>query len=143
METKKEISYLGKDFGQFKKNLIDFTKQYFPDTYTDFNDASPGNVFIELSAYVGDVLSFYADTNLRETLINQATEQANIFDIAATLGYKAKTVTPSHVTLDVFQLAPASGSGINVKPDYDYALNIKSAHIIVNCLFGHIKFFCE
>ena len=126
METKKEISYLGKDFGQFKKNLIDFTKQYFPDTYTDFNDASPGNVFIELSAYVGDVLSFYADTNLRETLINQATEQANIFDIAATLGYKAKTVTPSHVTLDVFQLAPASGSGINVKPDYDYALSINS-----------------
>lgn len=126
METKKEISYLGKDFGQFKKNLIDFTKQYFPDTYTDFNDASPGNVFIELSAYVGDVLSFYADTNLRETLMNQATEQANIFDIAATLGYKAKTVTPSHVTLDVFQLAPASGSGINVKPDYDYALSINS-----------------
>ena len=126
METKKEISYLGKDFGQFKKNLIDFTKQYFPDTYTDFNDASPGNVFIELSAYVGDVLSFYADTNLRETLMNQATEQANIFDIAATLGYKAKTVTQSHVTLDVFQLAPASGSGINVKPDYDYALSINS-----------------
>jgi hypothetical protein len=126
METKKEISYLGKDFGQFKKNLIDFTKQYFPDTYTDFNDASPGNVFIELAAYVGDVLSFYADTNLRETLMNQATEQANIFDIAATLGYKAKTVTPSQVTLDVFQLVPASGSGMNVKPDYDYALSINS-----------------
>lgn len=126
METKKEISYLGKDFGQFKKNLIDFTKQYFPDTYTDFNDASPGNVFIELAAYVGDVLSFYADTNLRETLMNQATEQANIFDIAATLGYKAKTVTPSQVTLDVFQLVPASGSGINVKPDFDYALSINS-----------------
>lgn len=126
METKKEISYLGKDFGQFKKNLIDFTKQYFPDTYTDFNDASPGNVFIELAAYVGDVLSFYADTNLRETLMNQATEQANIFDIAATLGYKAKTVTPAQVTLDVFQLVPASGSGINVKPDFDYALSINS-----------------
>lgn len=126
METKKEISYLGKDFGQFKKNLIDFTKQYFPDTYTDFNDASPGNVFIELAAYVGDVLSFYADTNLRETLMNQATEQANIFDIAATLGYKAKTVTPSQVTLDVFQLVPASGSGMNVKPDFDYALSINS-----------------
>jgi hypothetical protein len=126
METKKEISYLGKDFGQFKKNLIDFTKQYFPDTYTDFNDASPGNVFIELAAYVGDVLSFYADTNLRETLMNQATEQANIFDIAATLGYKAKTVTPSQVTLDVFQLVPASGTGTNVNPDYDYALSINS-----------------
>ena len=27
METKKNISYLNKDFGQFRKNLIDFTKQ--------------------------------------------------------------------------------------------------------------------
>jgi hypothetical protein len=132
METKKEISYLGKDFGQFKKNLIDFTKQYFPDTYTDFNDASPGNVFIELAAYVGDVLSFYADTNLRETLMNQASEQANIFDIAATLGYKAKTVTAAQVTLDVFQLVPASGSGANVVPDFDYALSINSLRAKAN-----------
>jgi hypothetical protein len=39
METKKDISYLGKDFSQFRRNLIDFTKQYFPTTYTDFNEA--------------------------------------------------------------------------------------------------------
>ena len=126
METKKEISYLGKDFGQFKKNLIDFAKQYFPNTYTDFSEASPGGMFIEMAAYVGDVLSFYADTNIRETLMNQATEQANIFDIAATLGYKAKTVTPATATLDVFQLVPASGSGVNVTPDFNYALSINS-----------------
>jgi hypothetical protein len=126
METKKEISYLGKDFGQFKKNLIDFAKQYFPNTYTDFSEASPGGMFIEMAAYVGDVLSFYADTNIRETLMNQATEQANIFDIAATLGYKAKTVTSATATLDVFQLVPASGSGVNVTPDFNYALSINS-----------------
>jgi hypothetical protein len=126
METKKEISYLGKDFGQFKKNLIDFAKQYFPNTYTDFSEASPGGMFIEMAAYVGDVLSFYADTNIRETLMNQATEQANIFDIAATLGYKAKTVTSATATLDVFQLVPASCSGVNVTPDFNYALSINS-----------------
>jgi len=126
METKKEISYLGKDFGQFKKNLIDFTKQYFPDTYTDFSDASPGGVFIEMAAYVGDVLSFYADTNIRETLMNQASETGNIFDIAATLGYKAKTVTSAQTMLDVFHLVPAIGSGVNVRPDFDYALSINS-----------------
>ncbi len=66
METKKDVSYLGKDFSQFKKNLIDFSKQYFPSTYTDFNESSPGSLFIEMAAYVGDVLSFYADTNLKE-----------------------------------------------------------------------------
>jgi hypothetical protein len=126
MESKKEISYLGKDFGQFKKNLIDFTRQYFPDTYTDFSEASPGGIFIELAAYVGDVLSFYADTNLRETMLNQASEQGNIFDIAATLGYKAKTVTPASAKLDIFQLVPAIGSGNNVQPDFNYALSISN-----------------
>lgn len=125
METKKDISYLGKDFSQFKKNLIDFSKQYFPDTYTDFNEASPGNLFIELAAYVGDVLSFYADTNLRESILSQASEQTNVFDLAHMLGYKAKTVTPAHATIDVFQLVPAKGSGSAVTPDFDYALSIK------------------
>ena len=125
METKKDISYIGKDFGQFKKNLIDFTKQYFPNTYTDFNDASPGMLFVELSSYVGDVLSFYADSNLRESFLDQAVEQANIYDLAKALGYKPKTAMPAYVTLDVFQVVPAIGSGANVIPDYNYALSIQ------------------
>jgi phage-related baseplate assembly protein len=125
METKKDISYIGKDFGQFKKNLIDFTKQYFPNTYTDFNDASPGMLFVELSSYVGDVLSFYADSNLRESFLDQAVETANIYDLAKALGYKPKTAAPAYVTLDVFQVVPAIGSGANVVPDYNYALSIQ------------------
>lgn len=125
METKKDISYLGKDFGQFRKNLIDFTKQYFPEKYADFNESSPGMVFLELAAYVGDVLSYYADTNLKESLLEQASERANIYDIAKTLGYKPNNVVPAYVILDVFQLVPAIGTGNNVRPDFDYALSIK------------------
>ena len=78
METKKDISYLGRDFNQFRKNLIDFTKQYFPQTYTDFNESSPGMVFIEMAAYVGDVLSYYVDNNLRESFLEQASERSNV-----------------------------------------------------------------
>lgn len=125
METKKDISYIGKDFGQFKRNLIDFTKQYFPTTYNDFSDASPGMLFIELASYVGDVLSFYADSNLRESFLDQAVEQANIYDLAKALGYKPKTASPAYVMLDVFQVIPASGSGANVVPDFNYALSIR------------------
>lgn len=122
---KKEISYLGKDFGQFRKNLIDFTKQYFPDTYTDFNESSPGMIFIEMASYVGDVLSYYADSNLKESLLEQASERSNIFDLAKSLGYTPKNAIPAYVTLDVFQLLPAIGTGANVAPDYTYALSIK------------------
>lgn len=125
MNTKKEISYLGKDFGQFRKNLIDFTKQYFPDTYTDFNESSPGMIFIEMASYIGDVLSYYTDSNLKESLLEQASERANIFDLAKSLGYTPKNSVPAYATLDVFQLVPAIGTGANVAPDYTYALSIK------------------
>ena len=78
MKNAKDVSYLGKDYNQFRKNLIEFAKQYFPETYTDFNEASPGSLFLELSAYVGDVLAFYADNNLKESLLEQASERGNI-----------------------------------------------------------------
>jgi hypothetical protein len=125
MEVQKSISYLGKDFGQFRKNLIDFTKQYFPNDYNDFNETSPGMLFMEMASYVGDVLSYYADNNLKESLLEHATERKNIYDIARTLGYSAKNAIPSYTTLDVFQLVPAIGTGDNVRPDFNYALSIK------------------
>jgi hypothetical protein len=125
MEIKKDIKYLGKDFGQFRTNLIEFTKQYFPETYTDFNESSPGMIFIELASYVGDVLSFYTDTNLKESLLDQASERANIFDLSRALGYVPNNSVPAYALLDVYQLLPATGSGVNVKPDFNYALTIK------------------
>jgi hypothetical protein len=126
METKKNISYLGKDFGQFRQNLIDFTKQYFPNTYADFNESSPGMIFLELAAYVGDVLSYYTDNNLKESLLDQASEKSNIYDLANMLGYTPNNVVPAYVMLDVFQLVPAIGTGSAVQPDFNYALSIKS-----------------
>jgi hypothetical protein len=125
MEIKKDISYLGKDFAQFKQNLINFTKQYFPNDYTDFSEASPGTIFLEMAAYVGDVLSYYADTNLKESFIQQATERSNVYELSKALGYNVKNSVPGFVTLDVFQLVPAIGTGADVRPDYTYALNIK------------------
>jgi len=57
----KNINYLGKDFSSLKESLINFTKTYFPNTYSDFNEASPVMVFIEQAAAIVDLLSFYQD----------------------------------------------------------------------------------
>ena len=59
------INYTSKDFSTIKADLIEYTKSYFPDTYKDFNETSPGMMLIELSSYVGDVLSYYVDYNYR------------------------------------------------------------------------------
>ena len=124
--VKKDVKYLNKDFAQFRQNLINFAKQYYPDSYQDFNESSPGMMFIEMASYVGDVLSYYSDQSFRESLLSSATEEANILQIAQMFGYKPTLNAPAVVDLDVFQLVPAIGTGDDIRPDTRYALSIQS-----------------
>ena len=123
---KKDIKYLNKDFAQFRQNLINFAKNYFPDTYQDFNESSPGMMFMEMAAYVGDVLSYYTDTSLRESLLSTAQESGNVLMLSQLFGYKPKLNSPATCKLDVFQLVPAKNVGANSEPDLQYALTIGS-----------------
>lgn len=123
--TSKDIKYLGRDFDSLKKGLIDFAKVYYPNTYNDFNEASPGMMFIEMAAYVGDVLNYYIDSQLKESMILSATERNSVLNIAAAMGYKPKLSVPSIVDLDVFQLLPAIGSGTTIAPDKRYCVKIE------------------
>ena len=59
MAVRKDIKYVNKDFTGLRNQLINYSRTYFPDTYTDFSNTSPGMMFIEQAAYIGDVLSFY------------------------------------------------------------------------------------
>lgn len=122
--NKKEVKYLGRDFGDFREGLVDFAKNYFPDTYNDFNETSPGMMFMEMGAYVGDVLSYYTDYQLKESLLSAAQERSNILDIANSLGYKAKATGPAHVELSVYLWVPATGASGAKVPNMSYALTI-------------------
>ena len=97
--VKKEVNYLGRDFRDIRQNLIEFAKSYFPNQYNDFNEASPGMMFVEMASYVGDVLNYYVDNQFRETLLNQAEERKNIYEIAQSYGYRPKLAAPSSVKL--------------------------------------------
>ena len=138
--VQKDVSLIGRDFGQFRKNLIDFAKTYFPNTYNDFNESSPGMMFIEMASYVGDVLSYYTDAQLRETLLTNAEEKVNLFNLAAAYGYLPKNYVPASTTLDVFQLVPATGTGDNVKPDMSYALRISEDMRVSSTEFSDVEF---
>ena len=105
------VNYTSKDFSTIKKDLIEYTKSYFPDTYKDFNETSPGMMLIELSSYVGDVLSYYIDYNYKENLLATATEKRNIRRLAEFLGYKNPNKTPSVVKLKVQTTINASEDG--------------------------------
>ena len=124
-KVNKDVSLVGRHFGDFRKNLIDFAKNYFTETYNDFNESSPGMMFMEMASYVGDVLSYYTDVQLRESILEQAQEKGNVFLISQALGYKPKLNVPATTTLTIYQIVPAKGSGDNVYPNFDYALKIK------------------
>ena len=121
----KDIRYSNRDFNSLKKSLIDFSKNYFPDTYQDFNETSPGMLFLEMAAYVGDVLSFYTDVTLQESMILFANERQNILNMAQSLGYHPKNRVASNTILDVFQVVPSKKVGSQIVPDYGYAFAIE------------------
>jgi len=139
--VKKDVKYLNKDFAQFRQNLITFAKQYYPNTYNDFNESSPGMMFIEMASYVGDVLSFYADQSFRESVLSSALEESNVLMLSQLFGYKPKLNTPAIVDLDVYQLIPAIGTGTNARPDFRYCLNIRQGmQVATDSATAPIKF---
>ncbi len=139
-KVKKDVSLVGRDFGDIRKNLIDFTKNYFPNTYNDFNESSPGMMFMEMASYVGDVLSYYTDVQLRESILEEAQEKSNVFTIAQSLGYKPKLYVPATTTLTVYQLVPAKGSGDTVRPNFDYALTLQEGMIVGSSNNSQVEF---
>ena len=138
--VKKDVNLIGKDFGDIRQNLIDFAKNYFPQTYNDFNESSPGMMFIEMASYVGDVLSYYTDVQLRESILEQAQEKSNVFAIAQSFGYKPKLYVPATTDLTVYQLLPSIGNGNNVSPNWDYALTIAEGMAVGSSTNGNVQF---
>jgi hypothetical protein len=126
----RDIKYLNKDFSSFRDNLIEYAKTYFPKTYSDFNESSPGMLFIEMASYLGDVLSYYTDDSLKESMMLYAEDKSNVVALAQYLGYKPKVTSPALVRLSVYQLVPSIGSGTNVRPDPEFYLRIKEGMLV-------------
>jgi hypothetical protein len=121
MAIKRDIKYINRDFSDFRTRLIEFSQTYFPTTYNDFTPSSPGMMFMEMSAYVGDVLSFYVDNQIQETFIQYAQQSRNLYELAYLLGYKPKVTAAATVNLTIYQQLPATISGT---PDWDYTLAV-------------------
>ena len=126
----RDIKYLNKDFAGFRQNLIEYAKTYFPKTYSDFNESSPGMMFIEMASYIGDVMGYYIDDTLKESLMLYAEDKENVLALAQYLGYKPKVTSPALVRLSVYQVVPAIGMGVNNRPNSNYYLRVKEGMIV-------------
>ena len=124
--SKKDIKYSGKDFNSFRKNLIEYAKSYYGNSYRDFSENSTGMMFIELASYVGDVLSYYIDHQFKEGFLQYSSERKNIINLANYLGYKIRTSVSATTEIEVFQLVPSKiGLDGKMEPDMKFTLNIQ------------------
>ena len=131
------ISYIDKSFTEFKGQLQQYAKTYFPNTYNDFSESTPGNMFIEMASYVGDVMSFYLDTQTQENFLLFAKEKENLYAQAYTMGYRPKASYASSTTVDVYQLCPIIAGSNPLRPDItNYGLLIPANTVITSTSTG-------
>ena len=137
----RNITYTGRDFNSFRNDLINYSRTYFPDTYTDFSPDSTGMLFIEMASYIGDVLSFYLDNQIQETFIQYARQESNLFDLAYMLGYRPKVTTAAAATITLYQQIPATTDPVTLAtvPDFTYTLKIPSGFQISSNTNSSIK----
>jgi len=140
---KRDIKYINKDFSELRKSLIDYSKTYFPTTYNDFTPASPGMLFMEQAAYVGDVLSFYLDNQIQENFLQYARQSNNLYDLSYMFGYKPNVTQVATTEIEIYQQVPASGSSPNIVPDFDYSLFIESNATLTSTSNSSINFLIE
>ena len=133
----KNISYLNKDFGEFKAALQQYAKTYFPTIYNDFSESTPGNLFIEMASYVGDVMSFYLDSQVQENFLLYAKEKENLYAMAYVMGYRPKASYASSTVVDIYQLVPSVINGGITSPDFNtYGLIIPTNTILTSTSTG-------
>ena len=142
-KLERDIRYIDRDFNTLRNSLIQYSKTYFPNTFNDFTETSTGMLFMEMAAYVGDVLSFYLDNQIQETFIQKARQTTNLYALAYSLGYVPKITTASSVKIDFFQQVPAILSGSVYVPDFNYSLIIPENTQVTSNTDSSQKFIIE
>ena len=105
----RKINYYSRNFADVRTELIGYVKQYYPDIFNDFNDASVGMMLLELNAAVGDMLSFQTDRMFQETQIDFAQERSSILAMARTFGLRVPGNRPSVTIADFSVVVPVLG----------------------------------
>ena len=86
--SNRKISYINRDFNDFRNALISYTKEYYPEIAESLDDASIGSWLIDMVAGVSDSLSYHIDRSFQETQINSAQQMSSLYNLARSNGVK-------------------------------------------------------
>lgn len=126
-----QVNYLSRDFSALRADLISWTKAYHPDLFTFFNDAAPDMMYLEMCAYVGDMLSYYTDRTFNESFLSTAQATESLVRIAKDLGFFETGYTPAQTQITLTCKVPyiTDTNGV-VIPDPDYLMSIKPGMLL-------------
>ncbi len=105
----KKISYATRDFAGLRQELVNLTKEYYPDLVKNTNDASIFSVLLDLNAAVADNLHFHIDRVWQETMLDFAQQRQSLYHIAKTYGIKIPGNRPSVALCDFSINVPVRG----------------------------------
>lgn len=108
------VTYTSRNFSDIRTDLVNMVRQYYPDIFNDFNDASVGMMLLELNAAVGDMLSFNTDRMFQETQIDYAQQRSSILSMARTFGLKVPSKRPSVTIVDFTVTIPVFGDTFDI-----------------------------
>ena len=110
----RKIDYNARNFAEVRSELVGFVKQYYPQVYSSFNDASVGMMLLELNAAVGDMLSYHTDRTFNETQISYMQERSSLLELARTFGLNIPGNRPSITIIDWSVTVPVDGDSFNL-----------------------------
>lgn len=126
----KTISYLARNYDDFKSEFQKYTRKYYPSMMNDFQDASVGEWFIDLISALGDDLSYHTDRTFQETDSNSAQQKGSLLDIARTNGLKIPGRKSAMVEIEISCELPLKGDPKLQLADESYAPIVKQGTVI-------------
>jgi hypothetical protein len=124
----KDVSYLHRDFESFRNELIRYAKVHYGNQIQDFSESSVAGMFVDMAAYVGDVMSFYLDHQFNELSLETATEDKNVERLIRASGVEITGPSPAIVEVDfsiiVDAVSNAETSEITEDPDMLCTINV-------------------
>ena len=101
------IDYTSKDWAALTASMLAYGQIVMP----DWNQASEGDLgvaFVEVFAYMGDIISLYGDRISQEAYLPTATQRLSLLNIAQLLGYTVSNGVPATGTVTFVSANPGN-----------------------------------
>ena len=86
--AEKKISYLARNFDDYRSEALDMSRKYYGDVFTVMDDSSVGSWLVDMFSDIADNLSYNIDRAYQETSIDSANLGSSLMNIARTQGVK-------------------------------------------------------